>query len=1215
MGYIAIANKYYSSEGKKGKGGTMQIHTALSRSALVVAAVLAIVSLTWTVRASVPGADTVQLIPQQISVISDSSLPPEVQALEAQTVGFLFDRDTTTLHTAYAPAQAIAMLQSATEVRAIKFYGPAPYLVSVFVDQNGTWQAVAEVQNSDLSTLPAQWNAIAITPVTTAKVRFDLTPVAGTAFSGLKEIEIWGAGTRSNPQDGGTLLNLIAANGAPDYIKLYAATQSQGVIAATADDPSDNTFTVAVDRRASDFNRVLLVYDVFGLGQWPNAVRSINNNPLQGGWTLPLNDAWTTQIEAINPAWLNTGNNQIVFSSVATASYTIRNVRLLAVLENGADFIQAAADDQDLIDNDASRVADGDLATGWVPYPAAAASNVLTLTLAKPIQSDQLAFYLVNPLTGTLTLAVQQNGAWNAPGTPIDGSTFVSGWNSLPLTANAAISGVKLTFNGGAGSAAEIKELQVIGSGVGPRDSPTINLTYPDDGQFIDRRAYIRGFVSPVDNGSGRAQITIAGQTLTPPDGAFGVTVAKDDILQFKNQSNGEPWAVTIQASYPDGTVITKTVTLSDFSTASNPNGLLPDGTLPIPPKLLSLVSSNNSTATSSSPGDPTATNLSDGATVNGAGIQVIGTFEGPPNTGITVNGMVAQLFGNQFIVNNVPLTPGVNTLTVIATTLDGTTTTKTLTVNSNSAGPGGITVARAPPGSLVAIYTVAGTGIWGFAGDNGPAWQAQISNPNGIALNADGALYIADGGNNRIRKVDANGVITTVAGNGDYTYSGDNGPALQAGIGYAVGVTVGPEGSLYITDFDNNRIRKVDPSGIITTVAGNGNNDFTGDNGPALAASLNMPIAVAIDQDGSLYIADYGNNRIRKVDPNGIITTVAGSDNIALGDNGPAIQASLNSPVGIALGPDGSLYIADASDARIRKVDANGIITTVAGNGVWGYSGDGQPAMQAQLAFPTDVALGPDGSLYITDGDNNNIRKVNPQGIITTLAGSGSAGFSGDGGPPQQASLNFPTSIALSTDGTLYVDDAGNDRIRAFTTLDTTSPLLVGFKLTNNTGNTITKIAVDYEGTGITSTITNPGTPLLHYYTKPGIYTATFTVTDSTNTVYVVTYIVVIEDVGAKDQMLQAVYTDMLGRLKSGNIQKALNAVTGGVHDKYQNVFASLQSDLPQIVDQLGTIQGGVIGEEMAEYVLVRNQNGQSAAYLLYFIRSEDGVWRIDGM
>src|SRR5712692_6155234 len=1163
MVYIAIANKYYSSEGKKGKkgkGGTMQIHTALSRPALVIAAVLAIVSLTWTVRASVPGADTVQLIPQQISVISDSSLPPEVQALEAQTVGFLFDRDTTTLHTAYAPAQAIAMLQSATEVRALKFYGPAHYLVSAFVDQNGTWQAVAEVQNSDLSTLPAQWNAIAITPVTTAKVRFDLTPVAGTAFSGLKEIEIWGAGTRSNPQDGGTLLNLIAANGAPDYIKLYAATQGQGVIAATADDPSDNTFTVAVDRRASDFNRVLLVYDVFGLGQWPNAVRSINNNPLQGGWTLPLNDAWTTQIEAINPAWLNTGNNQIVFSSVATASYTIRNVRLLAVLENGADFIQAAADDQDLIDNDASRVADGDLATGWVPYPAAAASNVLTLTLAKPIQSDQLAFYLVNPLTGTLTLAVQQNGAWNAPGTPIDGSTFVSGWNSLPLTADAAISGVKLTFNGGAGSAAEIKELQVIGSGVGPRDSPTIKLTYPDAGQFIDRRAYIRGFVSPVDNGSGRAQITIAGQTLTPPDGAFGVTVAKDDILQFKNQSNGEPWEVTIQASYPDGTVITKTVTLSDFSTASNPNGLLPDGTLPIPPKLLSLVSSNNSTATASSPGDPTATNLSDGATVNGAGIQVSGAFEGPPNTGITVNGIVAQLFGNQFIVNNVPLTPGANTLTVIATTLDGTTT-KTLTINSNSAGPGGITVERAPPSSLVSINTVAGTGIAGFTGDQGPALQAQINTPNGIALGPDGSLYIADG---------------------------------------------------------NNRIRKIDPRGVITTVAGNGNYDFTGDNGPALAASLAAPIAVAIGQDGSLYIADYGNNRIRKVDPNGIITTTAGSDNIDLGDNGPAIQASLGSPVGIALGPDGSLYIADAYNSRIRKVDANGTITTVAGNGVYGYSGDGQPAMQAQLAFPTDIALAPDGSLYIADGDNNNTRKVNPQGIITTLAGNGSAGFSGDGGSPQQASLNFPSSIALSTDGTLYVDDADNDRIRAFTTLNTTSttsPLLVAFTLTNNTGNTITKIVVDYEGTGITSTITNPSAPLQHYYTKPGIYTATFTVTDSTNTVYVVTYTVVIADPQQQDALFTNLWGGMNNTLIKGDLNTALQYLNISAKQKYQPVFQALLPNMKDIVASYAPMLRSSVSEDIGEYVVVRNVNGQKQLFFIYFVRDPDGVWRLDGM
>ena len=222
------------------------------------------------------------------------------------------------------------------------------------------------------------------------------------------------------------------------------------------------------------------------------------------------------------------------------------------------------------------------------------------------------------------------------------------------------------------------------------------------------------------------------------------------------------------------------------------------------------------------------------------------------------------------------------------------------------------------------------------------------------MAVDASGNLYIADTGNNRIRKVSATGIITTVAGNGSAGYSGDGGPATSAQLDGPEGVAVDGSGNLYIADTCNNRIRKVSATGIITTVAGNGSAGYSGDGGPATSAQLSLPAGVAVDGSGNLYIADSGNNRIRKVSATGIITTVAGNGSPGYsGDGGPATSAQLNQPAGVAVDASGNLYIADSSNNRIRKVSATGIITTVAGNGFDGYSGDGGPATSAatQLA------------------------------------------------------------------------------------------------------------------------------------------------------------------------------------------------------------------------------------------------------------------------
>ena len=338
-------------------------------------------------------------------------------------------------------------------------------------------------------------------------------------------------------------------------------------------------------------------------------------------------------------------------------------------------------------------------------------------------------------------------------------------------------------------------------------------------------------------------------------------------------------------------------------------------------------------------------------------------------------------------------------------------------------------------------ITTVAGNGTAGFSGDGGPAVKAQLNFPTGVAEDPTGALYIGDTINNRVRKVvsptaNNSDIITTLAGNGTAGFSGDGGPAIAAKLSSPTGVAVDGSGNVYIADTGNNRVREVSAAGIIKTIAGTGTcSAKTGDGGVATSASLCGPTGIAVDGAGNVFVSDTGHNEVRiiQVHDGMKIQPIAGTGKAgSSGDGGPALRAQLHSPTGIAMSANEVLYIADTGNTYVRMVNQGGVITAFAGKaGNAGFGGDGGPATAAKLNSPTGVGLDPLGDVFISDTNNNRIRKVATSLTITTYAGTGAAGYSGDGSDATAAELNHPTGQVASDGNALYFSDTLNQRVR----------------------------------------------------------------------------------------------------------------------------------------------------------------------------------------
>lgn len=381
------------------------------------------------------------------------------------------------------------------------------------------------------------------------------------------------------------------------------------------------------------------------------------------------------------------------------------------------------------------------------------------------------------------------------------------------------------------------------------------------------------------------------------------------------------------------------------------------------------------------------------------------------------------------------------------------------------------------PPGAVTetayVIDAFAGTGEQGFHGDGGPATQAHFRGPGGIAVDAAGNVYVADANNRRVRRIDTSGMITTVAGNGEQGSAGDGGPATEAQLNVPTDIALDAGGNLYVAEAVGNRVRKIDATGKINTVAGTGVQGSEGDGGPAVEAQLNRPLTMTVDAEGNIFIGEYNGYRVRRVDLEGTITTIAGTGiKGGGGDGGPATAAQLNYISGLAVDALGNVYVSDMNEARIRIISSTGRINTIAGTGVQGFSGNRGTALEAQLETPGGLALDAAGNLFLTEFWAGRLRRIDSAGIITTIAGTSQQLSNGDMGLAIDAALDRPIRIATDSDGNLYVSEGYADRIRILRP----TAKLSRFKLPLGTSGDAVVLTVTEAGS-----VRWNGTPLVH--------------------------------------------------------------------------------------------------------------------------------------
>ncbi len=345
---------------------------------------------------------------------------------------------------------------------------------------------------------------------------------------------------------------------------------------------------------------------------------------------------------------------------------------------------------------------------------------------------------------------------------------------------------------------------------------------------------------------------------------------------------------------------------------------------------------------------------------------------------------------------------------------------------------------------SCLTITTIAGSSASGGTGDGGAATAAGLLHIGGLCMDAAGNIYVADGDDNKIRKISTSGIITTVAGNGTAIYAGDGRAATAASLNRPTDVKLDRDGNLIIADYLNHAIRKVNSSGIISTIVGTGTSGFSGDGGAATAAYIYQPQSITFDASGNLYFADEGNSRVRKVTTSGIISTIAGGGT-STSDGVAATTALFGILDGVVFDLSGNLLVSDERRYQVRKVTPSGLIYTVAGTGVSGSTGDGGPATAAKLNFPARIGIDAYGNIFIPDYNNNKIRKINTSGVISTFIGTGTAAFSGDGGPASAAQLHFPTAVMFDSLGNMYISDGFNNRVRKVYNAASTTPPITG--------------------------------------------------------------------------------------------------------------------------------------------------------------------------